>query len=97
MTTRRTVTAKDTMLVSEGISVREFDREWVILDLRRGAYFGMNEVGATIWQAISAGKSPAEAAKSLGTIYECNETNALQDVLKFVGELVQRGLLEIKE
>jgi hypothetical protein len=97
VTTRRTVNASDTMLVSEGISVREFDREWVILDLQRGAYFGMNEVGATIWQAISAGKSPAETAKSLGAIYECSETTALQDVLEFVGELIQRGLLEIKE
>jgi len=97
LTARRAVTANDTMLVSQGISVREFDHEWIVLDLRQGAYFGLNELGGAIWQAISAGKSPAETAGLLGAVYDCSETSALQDVLEFVEELVDRGLLEIKE
>jgi hypothetical protein len=67
--------------------------ETVILDLASGVYFGLDGVGKRIWEAISEGKSLAEATSIVVDEYEVEKTQAEVDVLQFASDLVERGLL----
>jgi hypothetical protein len=67
--------------------------ETVILDLASGAYFGLDGVGKRIWESISEGKSLAEATSIIVAEYEVDESQAEVDVMQFVSDLVERGLL----
>jgi hypothetical protein len=79
--------------ICSGISAREFDGEWIVLDLAGGNYFGLDEMGGAVWQNLDQGKSPQEIARLLATSYEAAEPVILEDVLAFVGELLARGLV----
>ncbi len=57
----------------------EFDGEVVVLNLRTGQYFGLNESGAALWGAILAGADPADIAGISGS--------------EFAARLVELGLI----
>jgi hypothetical protein len=67
--------------------------EIVLLDLASGQYFGLDKVGMRIWECISGGQSLAETVASLVAEYEVGEEQASKDVIDFVTNLVDRGLL----
>jgi hypothetical protein len=94
---RQAMTPKDRVSICDGVSSRTFDSESVVLDLCKGRYFGLNEVGDAIWQELSAGKSLEQIAKSLAARYGVAESILLEDILLFVNELVDGGLVRIKE
>lgn len=78
------------------VHARAFDGELVILDLSTGEYFGLDEIGTVFWQNLTAGKSPSEVATALSAVYAVSSEQLLQDVLKFVAEFEQLGLLILK-
>jgi hypothetical protein len=72
---------------------RLVDDETVLLDLESGMYFGLDGVGKRIWESISQGASLGEIARIITAEYEVDEQEALEDVVRFTSELVERGLL----
>ncbi len=97
MKPRKTAVSGDRVFVPEGISAREFDGEWVVLDLLGGNYFGLDEMGGLIWQQLRAGKSVKEISDLLAENYDAPEATILEDVLRLVNELLERGLVQIRE
>ena len=79
--------------VASDVHSRRFDDEIVILDLRAGTYMGLDEVGASMWSHITAGKSLAEVAVALVSEYDVDEQRVQSDLIAFVGTLVERNLL----
>lgn len=65
----------------------------VLLDLESGMYFGVDGVAKRIWESISEGRSLGETAGIIASEYEVDEAQAQADVLKFVTDLAERGLL----
>ena len=65
----------------------------VLLDLVSGMYFGVDGVAKRIWESISEGRNLGETAEVIASEYEVDEAQAEADVLQFVGELMERGLL----
>ena len=65
----------------------------VLLDLASGMYFGVDGVAKRIWESISEGCNLGETAEVIASEYEVDEAQAEADVLQFVGELMERGLL----
>lgn len=79
--------------IMKDIHVRTFDGELVLLDLARGDYFGVNEVGARLWNGLVAGKSPREIAGEVEGDYDVTPEILLADLEKLATELVTRGLV----
>ena len=52
--TPHSIRPSDTVALCEGTSAREFDGEWVVLDLNAGNYFGLDDVGGKVWQELAA-------------------------------------------
>jgi hypothetical protein len=71
--------------------------EVVLLDVANGTYFGLDPVGACIWQQIIDGKSFAEVCDGVHNEYEVPYEELERDVLSLVQELEARGLLTIVE
>jgi Coenzyme PQQ synthesis protein D (PqqD) len=85
----------DRIRIGSGVSAREFDGEWIVLDLSGGNYFGLDEIGGAIWQGLQEKKSLEEIAHALAARYDAVESVILDDVLALVGELLERRLVEI--
>lgn len=78
------------------VHVRTFDGDLVILDLEKGDYFGVNEIGARLWAGLAAGKSPREIASELADEYDVDATTLLDDLVALTGEFLTRGLVRQK-
>jgi len=79
------------------VHAKRFDDEVVILDLERGVYFGLDDVGATMWEAFVAGKSPAEVAETLAGTYETSREQLELDACALAGRLADAGLVAIRQ
>ena len=67
--------------------------ETVLLDLASGTYFGVDGVAQRIWELIAEGKSLGQTTAVIVSEFDVDEAQAETDVLAFVSELVERGLL----
>lgn len=75
---------------------RELDDETVLLDLASGTYFGLNEVGASIWALLKEEASVAEMREAVVRSYEgVTVETATKDLEHLLGDLERRGLIEV--
>ena len=77
---------------SEGVHAREFDGEMVLLDLERGEYFGLDELGCVAWKGLVNGESPQEIADRIGPEHDVTPERLVSDLVALADELVARGL-----
>ena len=71
----------------------ELDGELVLLDLVRGEYFGLGEVGSEMWRALAGGRAVSEIATQLASLYDVEKVTIERDLLVFARELQDAGLL----
>jgi hypothetical protein len=69
--------------------------EAVLLDLKTGIYFGLNDVGTRIWELIAEGRSRLDIAASLTREFEVTRDSAERDVAAFLETLHNRGLIQV--
>jgi hypothetical protein len=69
--------------------------EAVILEMKRGTYYGLNEVGARVWQSLREPRSVREARDLILSEYQVEPGECERDVLRLVQELADEGLVEI--
>ena len=66
--------------MAASVFTREFDGELVVLDLAGGEYYGLNEVGAKIWQHLVEGKSVEQVAVEIASEFEVDQAAALGEI-----------------
>jgi hypothetical protein len=74
----------------------ELENEVVVLNLRNGEYYGLNLVGAKIWNLIQEA-STIEAVRDavLAEYPELEQDECTRDVLELVQQLVDSELAEV--
>lgn len=70
--------------------------EAVILHLKDGVYYGLNPVGARIWQLIQEPRTIKEIIETILEEYEVDPRRCEQDLLNLLRELAARQLIEEK-
>lgn len=75
---------------------RVVGQETVILNLASGTYFGLDEVGSRIWQLVTDGATLAEICETLLTEYAVPRETLLNDLFELVGNLQERGLVQVQ-
>ena len=83
----------DAFEISGDVVSREVGGETVLLDLASGTYFGLDEIGAQIWQVLEDGGSPAQACEAVLGNYDVERDVLERDTLALLGQLVERGLI----
>jgi len=79
--------------VPEEILFREIDGEAILLNTDSGLYFGLDEVGSTIWTALRESGSVEGAIPRLLEVFDTDAETLRADLLEFVTELVENALL----
>ena len=77
------------------VMIQELQGESVLLNVRTGKYFGLDDVGTQMWQALTAASSLQSAHARLLHQYDVEEGQLRQDLLEFVTKLVDNGLVEV--
>ena len=67
--------------------------EAVILNLKTGIYFGLNPVGARIWELLQQPRTISEIRELIVSEYEVEAGRCERDVYALVEELASRGLI----
>ena len=77
------------------IMARQVGDETVILDLGSGTYFGLDPVGARIWQLMGEGKTLGEICDTMVDEYDVTREALEHDVLELVERLLEQKLVSI--
>ena len=86
-----------TVVVAADVLVSDFADEVVILNLRDGVYYGLEEVGARIWQLLQHPVTVTDICGALLSEYDLESERCISDVRALVTELAAKGLVEIRE
>ena len=70
--------------------------ESVILNLNTGMYFGLNEVGASIWALLQQPITVDEICAAISQEYEVDTQQCEQETISLLQELVVAQLAEIQ-
>lgn len=68
----------------------------VLLNLDTELYFGLDEIGAAMWNSIEARKEIPVALESLVQAFDAPADQIADDLAALVAELVANGLLELE-
>jgi len=79
--------------LSETAFAQEVDGEMVLLDMDSEKYFSLDEVGCAIWQAMQVNQSLQSVYDVMLDSYEVEPEKLKTDLLNFVGELKEVGLI----
>lgn len=71
--------------------------EEVILNLENGMYYGLNPVGARVWQLIQEPRSVDDICNVLLDEFDVERQQLYQDVVALLQELKQEQLIQIEE
>lgn len=85
-----------TVVFPEHILGEEVDGEFVLLDVKGGGYYGLNEVGSRIWSLLREGRALADVVTTLLEEYDVSEDRLRSDIVRFLSVMHSRGLLEVR-
>ena len=68
----------------------------VILDLKGGLYFSLDNVGALVWQLVQQPRSVRELREAILEAFEVEPQVCERDLLALLHDLASRNLVEIR-
>lgn len=80
--------------VSDQAIVNAVADEKVILHLGNGTYFGLDPIGARLWEALKAGEQPVSICDAILAEYDVERTTLEADLRKLLAELASNDLVE---
>ena len=78
---------------ADAVYSRLYDKELVILDLAKGEYFALGDIGARLWSGLQAGRTIEQVAQDVVEDFDVASDRALADLFALAEDLVARGLL----
>ncbi len=88
---------KQKISLSDTVFAQEVDGEMVLLDMNSENYFGLDEVGCSIWQAMQDKENLGEIYESMLAEYDVEPERLESDLLEFIERLKNAGLLKIEK
>ncbi len=74
----------------------EIDGETVMMDDSFSRYFGLKEVGTSIWRLLEEKHSIREICEQLTSEYDVDLEQCLEDVLPFLEELHTKNMIDVQ-
>jgi hypothetical protein len=90
------VSFADRVEVLPHVLVRFLDKESVLLNLETERYFGLDETGTRMWQAVTAAPSIDAAYQELQNEFDVESDLLRLHLTELLGRLVDNGLLQIQ-
>lgn len=74
----------------------ELGAEVVILHVKNGMYYGLDNVGVVIWKKLRESARVADIVASVVTEFDVDAKQCEQDVLRILGEMVEAQLVAVE-
>jgi hypothetical protein len=74
----------------------ELGSEVVILHVKNGMYYGLDEVGVVIWKQLREGARVADIVSSVVDQFDVDAKQCEQDVLRILGEMAEAQLVVVE-
>ncbi len=71
--------------------------EKVILGLHDGIYYGLDGVGARVWELLREPRSVGELRDTILAQYDVDSKQCERDLLTLLGDLAARGLIDLRD
>lgn len=91
------VTEHSTVVVKHGLTAADLGGEAVVLDPHTGRYYGLNELGARIFELSQKPRSVDRIVTALLQEYDVAAAQLKADVVTFLREMETRELIEITD
>ena len=91
-----TISVHSVVVAAKGGLSRVVEHEVAILNLKNGTYYGLDRVGAYVWNLIQQPRSVAEIRRAMLEKYEIDEARCERELLDLLGELRSEGLIEVQ-
>ncbi len=75
----------------------ELEGEAAILNLKTGAYHGLNPVGAAVWSLIERPVAVSGVVEAILEQFEVDRDVCERDLLELLRDLDERGLIEVAD
>jgi hypothetical protein len=89
-------TIESTIERSKEIIASEVENELVMMSLENGKYYGIDSIGGDIWKMLEQPIKVSEICEHLMKEYNVEAPTCENDVLKFLEQLKQQGLIYIQ-
>ena len=79
------------------IIAAEADRDFVMVSIANGLYYGVSDVAREIWEAIEQPKKISDLIDDLTKTYNIDRAKCEQETLSFLEDLRSEGLLQVSD
>ncbi len=86
-----------TVAAVKGQVSSDLGEEVAILDLNAGVYYGLDAVGALVWDLIQKPRTVAEVRDAVVSEYDVESDRAGRDLLALLQDLADEGLIEVRD
>ncbi len=88
---------EQSIVFSGTIFAQLVDDELVLLDMESEKYFGLNEVGTSIWQAMQENKKLQDVYEVLLEEYDVTPEVLKEELMSFVASMSDAGLITLED
>ena len=86
-----------TLVVTDEVVSCDLDGEAAILNLKDGVYYGLDPVGAKIWNLIQKPRVLKEVIEIICDEYDVDKDRCKNDIFELIEELLDNGLVKVNE
>jgi hypothetical protein len=84
------------MVTSQQVSCPLGD-ESAILNMKNSVYYGVNPVGATVWNLLKEAKTVGQIRDAILNEYEVDEVRCEKELFALLEEMRREGLIEVRD
>jgi hypothetical protein len=90
-----TITRATRLAATKGHLSCDLNGEAVLLHLDKGCYYGLNQVGAKVWQLLQQPRSFEEIQAEIVDSYQVDAATCQRDLQALLDQMLRAGLIEI--
>jgi hypothetical protein len=90
------LSARSTVVAAKEQAFCSLAEEAVILDLKAGVYYSLNEVGARVWYLIQEPKSVSQIADTIQQEFDVDAERCERDVVRLLQDLAGKELIRVQ-
>ncbi len=94
MTNTASITLSTYVKKHDGILVQKLDEDVVMANIDNGHYYGVDKTSKRIWELLEMPTTCQAVCDELSVEYEVERATCEREVLTFIQELVDEGLIE---
>src|SRR5215213_5869828 len=91
-----TVSQRSTVVAAEDQVSSDLGGETAILDLKAGMYYGLDDVGARVWDLVQEPRNVGDIRDILLEEYDVAPERCERDLLALLQQLANEGLIEVR-